>query len=462
MKSIYCFLTSLTFLTIRFVFLLCLLIILPFQSLASSFSDLQYSYYEPVITQLVENGVLTGYDDGTFKPRNTINRAEFLTMLLRDGDKPAPRFSQSCFPDVKKGEWYVSWVCAAENRGLVAGYPDGTFQPTEPVNTVEALKMMVRIIDSSVQGSSGELWFKPYQDFLHDADILSKYSYRPADNLTRERAADFIGRMRRFVHNKQVSRFSVGCGEAAPRTPPTSMVVDETQREWLLQMPKNYVSHKPVPLLFAPHGRTNPNSMVRGYYKFDKLASEFLIVYPQGLPRGNGFAWSDGGDSAYAIRDLELFDDMVHLLGETYCIDLFNIYAAGHSLGGWFSNTLGCMRADVVRATASVGSSGTHTTCSGPTAALLMHNPEDRLAPFSSGVVQRDHRLQQNSCMWEFEGTAPQSLLCQQAQSCSNGNEVVWCPHNDSEAYNGTYYPHTWPDDASSAIIKFFRDKIED
>jgi polyhydroxybutyrate depolymerase len=125
---------------------------------------------------------------------------------------------------------------------------------------------------------------------------------------------------------------------------------------------------------------------------------------------------------------------MVHLLGNTYCIDLFNVYAAGHSLGGWFSNTLGCMRADVVRATAS----------------------------FSSGVVQRDHRLAQNSCLWEFDDTAPQSLLCEVAKQCNDGNEVVWCPHQESTTRNGTYYPHTWPSDASATVIDFFRKKIED
>jgi polyhydroxybutyrate depolymerase len=445
-----------------FKFITLLLFLLPTQTFAVDFSDLQYSHYEPVITQLVEEGVLTGYPDGTFKPRNTVNRAEFLTMLLRDGDKPTPRLSQPCFPDVKRGEWYVPWVCTAENKGLVAGYPDGTFKPTDPVNTVEALKMMVRIMDSSVEAQSGERWFEPYQNFLHDQDILSKYSYRAADNLTRERAADFIAKMRRFVNGKQASRYSTGCGQAAPSKPPTGMVVNGIERTWLIDLPANYVSHKPVPLLFAWHGRTNPNTQVYGYYKFNREAPEFLTVYPLGLPRGNARAWSDGGDSAYQIRDLELFDDMVHLLGNTYCIDLFNVYAAGHSLGGWFSNTLGCMRADVVRATASVGSSGTHATCNGPTAALLMHNPEDRLAPFSSGVVQRDHRLAQNSCLWEFDDTAPQSLLCEVAKQCNDGNEVVWCPHQESTTRNGTYYPHTWPSDASATVIDFFRKKIED
>ena len=70
----------------------------------------------------------------------------------------------------------------------------------------------------------------------------------------------------------------------------------------------------------------------------------------------------------------------------------------GHSLGAWFANTLACARGDVIRAVGSVGGSVTANECSGPTAAMIMHNPNDRLSAFSAGEYARDISLAQNGC----------------------------------------------------------------
>lgn len=67
-------------------------------------------------------------------------------------------------------------------------------------------------------------------------------------------------------------------------------------------------------------------------------------------------------------------------------------------MGAWFTNSLACARGDVIRAIGSVGGGTTINTCSGPTAALIMHNPEDNLASFKSGIGARDQLLKQNSC----------------------------------------------------------------
>ena len=74
------------------------------------------------------------------------------------------------------------------------------------------------------------------------------------------------------------------------------------------------------------------------------------------------------------------------------------IYVVGHSLGAWFTNSLACARGNVIRAIGSVGGGTTINDCSGPTAAIIMHNPKDRLSSFGEGLRARDQLLKQNHC----------------------------------------------------------------
>lgn len=142
-----------------------------------------------------------------------------------------------------------------------------------------------------------------------------------------------------------------------------------------------------------------------------------------------------------------MFDAIVEEMSKQYCIDRNKIYVVGHSLGAWFSNTLACARGDTIRAIGTVGGGITRNECQSPTAAIIMHNPEDRLSSFTSGIAARDLLLEQNKCSSESQPVGPSWGNCVE-YTCNKGNPVVWCPHSDSTAYNGSYYPHTRPDNA--------------
>ena len=63
------------------------------------------------------------------------------------------------------------------------------------------------------------------------------------------------------------------------------------------------------------------------------------------------------------------------------------------------ANNLACARGDVVRGVASVGGDiRQHENCAGPVASLIMHHPDDRLAPFAGGERARNLLVSQNSC----------------------------------------------------------------
>lgn len=443
---------------IRFVSACVLLMLITQASVvqAATFSDTSFSWYESIIEQLAEQGVITGHPDGTFKPRASINRAEFLTLVMRGRYTPQA-ITEPCFPDITLDAWYTEWVCEAKKRGIVQGYPDGTFKAEQIVNMVEAQKMIFETFGIQAKRQTHQEWFEPYSEYLHVNELVSKYSYLPGQALRRERAADLFYKVREFSLNKTTFRLSAGCNQQMPSSPPTSVVVNGQARNYLVHIPPQASARTSLPLLFAFHGRTNSNQQVRDYYKFDQEANDVYVIYPSALPENSSpRSYRDPGDSSYEIRDIQLFDAIVRTMADQYCIDMFRIFAGGHSLGGWMSNSLGCVRGDVVRGAASVGSSGVVADCAGPTGSMLIHNPLDDLAPISSGERVRELRLQQNQCANTWQSTEPLVFKCNQAV-CSKGQPLLWCPHTINTSFNGSYYPHTWPRGTGEIMLDFFK-----
>ncbi len=426
---------------------------------AQPFADMQHSWYRyrEAAQYLQAKDILQGYDDGTFRPKETINRAELLKIVFKGRSDVTP-VSRRCFSDVSPDEWYAPYVCAAKNRGIVKGYQNGTFKPAEPVNFAEAIKIVLNAYGHEVTESQGSEWYLPYVEELERLEILSKHSYVPWTPLNRERAADLLWRMLRYEDERFIARLSPGCTKAPPVLPPVTLSVGGRDRDFLLTIPKNYKAHDPAPLIVAFHGRTNSNAQVRSYMRLDREIGDSIIAYPAAIKNDNGsYSWANPGDKPQEIRDIAFFDAIVEKLAETYCIDLDRISTVGHSLGAWMANTVACVRGGAVMASATVGGDSVITKCAGPAAALIAHNPKDTLAAFSGAERVRKLRLETNACAWETENTGPATLNCVRHANCAGGNDILWCPHTiDTDEHDGTFYPHTWPRATAAAIGDFF------
>jgi hypothetical protein len=115
------------------------------------FEDVKYGdQYYSEIQYLLELGTVNGYDDGTFKPLNTVTRAELVKIVTTsvkarfedDGvDAFAPYKNENCFSDVTVEDWHSEYICFAEDHGWINGYDDGSFKPAQEVTFVEALKI---------------------------------------------------------------------------------------------------------------------------------------------------------------------------------------------------------------------------------------------------------------------------------------------------------------------------------
>jgi len=127
-----------------FILFLIGIFLIPVSFATMNFSDVSDStHYKDSIEWMQENGVIQGYEDGTFKPEKCVNRVEMLKMLFLMNNVDVSSYEAELFSDTLDGQWYTPYVKAAKARKTIQGYPDGTFKPNQCVNRVEAIKMAV-------------------------------------------------------------------------------------------------------------------------------------------------------------------------------------------------------------------------------------------------------------------------------------------------------------------------------
>lgn len=121
-----------------------------FVSAAPDFSDMEGHENAEAVARLELLNVLKGYPDGTFKPDNTITRAEFAAVAVRvsglENVAMAAQGLPSGFTDVPAWHWASGYVGTASKMGIVNGIGNGLFAPETPVKYEEAITMIVRAL----------------------------------------------------------------------------------------------------------------------------------------------------------------------------------------------------------------------------------------------------------------------------------------------------------------------------
>ncbi len=91
----------------------------------------------PFVNEMAKRGMIAGVGDGTFKPDQPVNRAQYAALLSEV--LSAPRSGKTPFSDVKAGFWATQSIAGAVEGGFVKGYPDQTFQPNAPMTKMQVL-----------------------------------------------------------------------------------------------------------------------------------------------------------------------------------------------------------------------------------------------------------------------------------------------------------------------------------
>lgn len=113
---------------------------------ATSFSDLNKAEWaKETILKWSGFGLVSGYSDGTFRPSNNITRAEFAVMAFKAFDLESN--SRLMFRDVKTTDWFYQQVSKMAKLGYINGYEDGTFRPNAPITRAEAAAIIANIMN---------------------------------------------------------------------------------------------------------------------------------------------------------------------------------------------------------------------------------------------------------------------------------------------------------------------------
>jgi hypothetical protein len=113
------------------------------QNGAVSLSDISGNWAEPFIRVLTEKGIIAGYTDGTFRPDQPVTRAEFAALIRRAFPDAPVVNSEKTFRDVPPGYWAAEAIAKASSIGFLAGDPGGTFRPTDNIKRIESLVSLV-------------------------------------------------------------------------------------------------------------------------------------------------------------------------------------------------------------------------------------------------------------------------------------------------------------------------------
>lgn len=194
----------------------------------ASFPDVPTSHpnYDAILylqTNVTRAGdpIIAGYPDGTYKPNITINRAEFVKILVNsqfEGYDPDKCAVQS-FPDVRTSDWFNKYVCIAKQWGVVNGYPDGTFKPNNAINFSEAAKIIVRTFNGLFKPSETDrTWYESYVKELEKRNLIPLSITSFDKQITRGEMAEIIYRWRADVTTKPSQTYESLSSDDATQT----------------------------------------------------------------------------------------------------------------------------------------------------------------------------------------------------------------------------------------------------
>lgn len=181
-------------------FLLVLGLMNPITYAASYFSDVQSdAYYAEPIQYLADNGLINGYEDGTFRPRNNISRAEAVQIMvlafrLSGSDKPSTFKDTTNHWAEKSGA-----IGVAQELGIIAGDGSGTFRPNDTITRAEVAQIIVNTANlKRVSGFASDFkdinevpWAKQAITVLHSHKLISGKKGNLFDPKGRTSRADF-------------------------------------------------------------------------------------------------------------------------------------------------------------------------------------------------------------------------------------------------------------------------------
>ncbi len=114
-----------------------------YQDINSSNADQSYIKY------LSQKGIIKGYPDGSFKPKEGLSRAQAAVIMVKAGQISIDPNAVSPFKDLKADHWARPYIVAAVKAGYINSYPDGTYKPEQKLSRAEGISLLLRLSKQS-------------------------------------------------------------------------------------------------------------------------------------------------------------------------------------------------------------------------------------------------------------------------------------------------------------------------
>ena len=171
---------------------------------SSAFTDVNPGdwFYDNVM-DAAQNGYVSGMGDGTFQPKKATTRAEFASMIAKAmGYTDSDATGETRFTDVDADQWYAGAITYCYDNGIILGYEDNTFKPTQTITRQEAASILKNAFN--LNGSSSDKfpddakianWAKANVYAVKHSGLMkgdADGNFRPTDTMTRAEAASIM------------------------------------------------------------------------------------------------------------------------------------------------------------------------------------------------------------------------------------------------------------------------------
>lgn len=146
----------------------------------TKFTDVpQDLWARPYIEALAARGIVSGFPDGTFKPGGAITRAEFAALLQKAFEQQ-PKLTAPNYKDVSANFWALPAIQESVKTGFLRGYPRNIFQPNQPISRVQTIVALASGLGLKPTPAPQEV-LKTYQD----ANLIPNYATAPVSAATK-------------------------------------------------------------------------------------------------------------------------------------------------------------------------------------------------------------------------------------------------------------------------------------
>ncbi len=140
----------------------------------TSFSDVSSNYWAAqFIQQLSQRGVIAGFPDGSFRPEEPVTRAQFAAMVNKAFQK-APQRQAINFTDVPSNYWASSAIGQAYTIGFLSGYPGNRFEPNQAIPRQQVLVSLANGLEYAPSGNT-----ESTLQYFNDASNIASYARSP-------------------------------------------------------------------------------------------------------------------------------------------------------------------------------------------------------------------------------------------------------------------------------------------